>query len=299
MEGLICVWIALAAAQVSPSCQLSVDSARAAFTQRNYNVAANDFRRALDACPQQQALRLELARALFMLQRFDEAQKLARAVLADDAHSIPALLLLANSLYLSGEEPEAVATFQRVIEIDPKNGDAIYSLGRVYYQQNRFEQAITQFRRLLELDPKSYKAYDNLGLCYEALGKEDEAIRHFLQALDLVYKDHPEYDWPYANLANLLLKRGENQKAFQLASEAAVRNPASARNFYLTGKALSRLEKLDLAVKWLKQSVELDPTYPEPRYLLGQVLMKLGKAEEAQREFQAFEDVRSKPRPRR
>jgi tetratricopeptide (TPR) repeat protein len=79
-----------------------------------------------------------------------------------------------------------------------------------------------------------------------------------------------------------------------------MRNPSSARNFYLTGKALAQLEKLDLAVKWLKQSVELDPAYAEPRYLLGQVLMKKGLKEEAVREFKAFEEIRAKtPRQRR
>ncbi len=203
-----------------------------------------EFRRAVAACPHERGLRLELARALFMAQRLEEARKFAEQVLADHPRNVTALLLRANALYLQGEEADAVATFQRVIEIDPKNEEAVYALGRVYYQQNRFEPAV-------------------------------------------------------ANLANLLMKRGENEKAFQLASEAAVRNPASARNFYLTGKALARLEKPDLAVKWLKQSTELDPTYPEPRYLLGQTLLKLGKKEEAQREFQAFEEVRAKPRPRR
>ena len=287
----------LALAQVaSAACDsLLADAARRSLDQKNYEAAAAEFRRAVDACPHERGLRLELARALFMAQKFDEAFDLAGHFPRDPA----ALLLRANILYLRGEDAEAVQTFLRAIELDPQNENAVYSLGRVLYQQNRFEPAIAQFRRVLELDPKSYKAFDNLGLCYEALGKEDEAIRHFLKALDLVYKDHPDYDWPYANLANLFLKRGENEKAFQLASEAAVRNPASARNFYLTGKALARLEKLELAAKWLRQSTELDPGYPDPRYLLGQVYQKLGRQDDAAREFKAFEEARSKPRPRR
>ncbi|HYM13282.1 MAG TPA: tetratricopeptide repeat protein [Bryobacterales bacterium] len=103
-----------------------------------------------------------------------------------------------------------------------------------------------------------------------------------------------------SDLANLLLKRGENDKAFQLAAEAAERNPTSARNFFLTGKALVRLEKLELSVKWLKRSIELDPNYPEPHYLLGQAYQKLGQKENAQREFPTFQAISAKlPRSRR
>jgi len=286
-------------AQPQPSCQSLAEAGRRLFEQKLYGDAETKFRLAVQACPEQPALLLELSRTLFMTGRLEEAQKQAEGALALDSRHPAALQLKANALYLRGAEEDAVATFLRAIELEPKNEDAIYSLGRIYYQQNRFEQAITQFRRVLDLNPKSYKAFDNLGLCYDALGKEEEAIRHFLKALDLVYKDHPNYDWPYANLANLLLKRGESEKAFQLASEAATRNPSSARNFYLTGKALARLEKIELAQKWLKQSIDLDPAYPEPRYLLGQLYMKQGRKEDAEREFKAFEEVRKKPRPRR
>ncbi len=78
-------------------------------------------------------------------------------------------------------------------------------LGRIYYQEARLDYAVGQFQRVLKINPRSYKAYDNLGLCYEALGDTELAIRYYLAAIKLVEKDHPEYDWPYANLANLLV----------------------------------------------------------------------------------------------
>ena len=111
---------------------------------------------------------------------------------------------------------------------------------------------------MLKINPQSYKAYDNLGLCYQARGETELAIRHFLTAIKMVEKDHPEYDWPYANLADLLLENNDFEKAFAAASKAADRNPRSARNFYLGGKALCKLQKVDLCVNWLQRSVALD-----------------------------------------
>lgn len=331
--GLSAQPVRLATCDRSQSSTLA-ESGRRLLAQKRYELAAADFKGALNACPERRALLLGLAQALlgqrkfneaaraasdflstspdsepgllvladvhFLAQQFAECQKVTGRILAINPKNRAALKLRANAFYLAGHEREAEETFLAAIALDPQDEDAIYDLGRIYYQQNRFEAAIARFKRVFELDPKSYKAYDNLGLCYEALNQDEEAIRYYLKALDLVYKDHRDYDWPYANLANLLLKRGESEKAFDLAEEAAERNPYSARNYYLSGKALARLNKLDLSVKWLERSTKLDPSYPEPHYLLGQVYTKLGRKDDAQREFAAFQEINAKtPRVRR
>lgn len=77
-------------------------------------------------------------------------------------------------------------------------------------------------------------------MCHDSLSQDTDALRSFFKALDLVIKDHPNYDWAHANLADFFLRRNEHEKAFQLAAEAAKRNPASARNCFLTAKALVR-----------------------------------------------------------
>ena len=96
-------------------------------------------------------------------------------------------------------------------------------------------------RRATALDPRAYKAWDNLGLASEALGDVAQAQQHYLKAIALVHKDHPRYDVVYANFADLLIKLGNYQRAFDLAAEAAQRNPDEPRNFFLAGKALVQL----------------------------------------------------------
>jgi tetratricopeptide (TPR) repeat protein len=167
-------------------------------------------------------------------------------------------------------------------------------LGRIYYQQGRFEYAVGQFQRVLKIDPQSYKAYDNMGLCYQALGDSEMATRYFLTAIKMVEKDHPDYDWPYANLANLLLEKGDAKQAFAAASKAADRNPLSAHNFYIGGKALCKLEKTDLCMNWLERSVSLDPNYPDPLYLLAKVYAQLGQEQKAKQTLEKFRAVKAK-----
>ena len=194
----------------------------------------------------------------------------------------------------------AAKTLVGLLDQRPDDEEAAYMLGRIYYQDGRIDHAMGVFQRALKLNPKSYKAYDNLGLCYEARGEKDLAIRHYLTAIKLVEKDHPDYDLAYANLANLLLDSGDAEKAYGAAAKAAERNPTSARNFYLGGKALTSLNKTDLALNWLERSASLDSSYPEPLYLLARLYSQLGQAEKAKETMARFQEVKTKkPRERR
>lgn len=305
MLGLAIVILAAGClfAQIRPGseCGAAVaQSAREALGKRQFDTAIQRFEQAHSACPADQALLLELGNAYFMAQHFARAREVAIEVLRSDPASATALEIKANSEYLEGDSAAAIATFIDLLERHPERADAAYMLGRIYYQEGRVDQAIGLFERVLRLNPDSYKAYDNLGLCYEVKGDNQKATQYFLTAIKLVQKDHPEYDTAYADLAELLLKTGDNRKAFDAASMAANRNPASARNFYLGGKALEQLGKTDLSLNWLQRSAALDPNYPQPLYALALIYHKLGeeqKSAEARKKFlEAQAKAPGKPR---
>jgi tetratricopeptide (TPR) repeat protein len=244
--------------------------------------------------------RLALANAYFMAQKPQDALRAAEAVLKADPAQAAALKLKGNIEYLTGDLDAALATFVTLLDKHPEDEEGPYMLGRIYYQEKRIDHAAGQFQRVLKLNPKSYKAFDNLGLCYQALGDTELATRYFLTAIKLVDKDHPEYDWPYANLASLLLDQGDAQRAFAFASQAANRNPDSARDFYIGGKALNKLGKNELSANWLERSISLDPKYPDPLYLLSRVYSQLGQHEKAKAMLARFEAVKkTAPRERR
>jgi tetratricopeptide (TPR) repeat protein len=209
------------------------------------------------------------------------------------------LVPLAQTQYLLGDEQAAEKNLLAAISLAPAATQPRYALGRIYYQQNRFPEAEVQFQEVLRQSPKDYRAWDNLALCYDALQRDADAIKAFFRALDLVKTDHPDYDWAYANFADFFLRRNEFEKAFQLAAEAAKRNPQSPRNAFLTGKALVKLDKPELSERWLKRATELEPGYTEAHYLLAQTYRKLGRNEEAAKSLEAFKKANETPRARR
>jgi tetratricopeptide (TPR) repeat protein len=275
-------------------CQDLVARGREAYERRNYADATSAFENAIARCGADEPLLLALAQSQLFARQVPAALDTLERLLALNGRNVDALKLKARALYLAGRDADAERALNAAAALAPGDDEIVYDLGRIYYQQNRYRDAAAQFQRAITLNPRSHKAYDNLGLATEALGDVPQAIRHYLKAIDLVHKDHPHYDVVYANLADLMLKLGEYWKAFDLAAEAAQRNPDDARNLFLTGKALVKMERFDISLKWLERAVALDPSYPEPRYVLAQTYRRLGRAADAERELNAFQQARAR-----
>ncbi|MEZ5356944.1 MAG: tetratricopeptide repeat protein [Bryobacteraceae bacterium] len=246
-------------------------------------------------CPRQ----VEDARRAFEAKQFEAAEAAFGRAVAECPPRADLLLAHGQVLYLVGKEIEAEARMRAAVEVDPNHVPALYALGRLYYQQKRYPEAIAQLDRVVRLDAEHHRAWDNLGLCYDALNRDSDALKHFFKALDIVMKKHPDYDWAHANLADFFLRREQYEKAFQLAAEAARRNPGSARNAFLTGKSLSKLGKDELSLRWLEQAVKLDGDYSEAWYLLAQTYRKLGRGAEAGQALGRFKEAQAKGPARR
>jgi tetratricopeptide (TPR) repeat protein len=275
-------------------CNDLVSRGRQAYERRSYADAAFAFGVAVGPCGPTEPMLLALAQAQLLAQQVPAALATLDRLLASNGRNVDALKVQARALYLAGRDPEAERALTAAAALAPADDEIVYDLGRIYYQQKRYREAAGQFERAVGLNPRSHKAYDNLGLTTEALGDIPQAMRHYLKAIELVHRDHPHYDVVYANVADLMLKLGEYRKAFDLASEAAQRNADDARNLFLTGKALVKLERYDISVKWLERAVALDPSYPEPRYLLAQTYRRLGRDADAARELQAFQEAQAR-----
>ena len=281
-------------------CQSLLTSARQTYEGRQYREASALFSRAVAECGATEPVLLGLAQSQLLAGDVNEALATLDRVLALNAASVPALKVRAKALYLAARDREAEDALRTAAALAPGDAEIAYDLGRIFYQEGRHPQAADAFRRAIAIDPRAYKAWDNLGLALEALGEPDQATRHYLKAMEIAQADQPLYDVVYANYADLLMKQGAYRQAFDAAAEAAQRNPRDPRNFFLTGKALLKLEQPDVSLKWLTQAIALDPDYPEPHYLLAQAYRSLARPDDAARALKGFEAASARaPKVRR
>jgi tetratricopeptide (TPR) repeat protein len=291
---------ALGAGAPGQDCQEAQALARQTYEQRRYDQSALYFARAVTACGASGPLLLALGQAHLLAQHPADAVTALDRIAVEDPDYVPALKVKAKALYLLRRDPDAEDALKRAAARAPTDAEIPYDLGRIYYQLGRHQAAADSFRRATQLDPRAYKAWDNLGLATEALGDTAQAQQHYLKALALVHKDHPRYDVVYANFADLLIKLGNHQRAFDLAAEAAQRNPEDPRNFFLAGKALVQLGRGDVSVRWFEQAIALNPDYPEPHYVLAQVYRRLGRDADAARALKSFQAASARaPKERR
>jgi tetratricopeptide (TPR) repeat protein len=294
------IWALLAIVLTADDCQEAQALGRKAYEARQYHEAAQQFARALTSCGSNSSLLLALGQAHLLSKRPAEALTTLDQIPVDDSEYPAALKVKAKALYFLHRDAEAVDVLKQAAARAPSDAEIPYDLGRINYQLGRHADAATAFRQATTLEPGAYKAWDNLGLAMEALGDVASARQHYLKALALVHKDHPRYDVVYANFADLLIKQGDYRRAFDLAAEAAERNPDEPRNFFLAGKALVQLGRDDVSIKWLEQAARLNPDYPEPLYVLAQTYRRLGRSEDAARTLTAFQAASARtPRERR
>ncbi len=293
-------WLLLALLTTGQDCQEAQTLGRREYEERRYEQAALHFARAVTACGPSAAVLLALGQAQLLARRPADALAALDRIPVDDSDYVQALKVKAKALYLLRRDREAEETLTHAAVRAPVDAEIPYDLGRIYYMQGKHAQAAESLRRATVLDPRAYKAWDNLGLASEALGDLAQAQQHYLKAIALVHKDHPRYDVVYANFADLSIKLGEYQRAFDLAAEAAERNPDEPRNLFLAGKALVQLGRADLSVRWFEQAIALNADYPEPHYVLSQVYRRLGRLEDADRALKSFRAAAARaPKERR
>ena len=277
----------------------ALELTRAYLGTRQFDQAESTAKKLLERDPRSEAAQFLLAYSYFMQERFQEAGETLKKLLAENTRNADAHKLMGLTLFFYKEDSLAEHELQVALGLRPADAEALYYLGRVYYTQNNFPAAAATFRRVLHLEPRHYKAYDSLGLCYEAMGKTAAAYAAFKKAQGIARDADPTDDWPYADLAEMLIKQDRAQEALPYAEEALRINPRSARDNYLVGKARARQDNPRASLEYLRKAAELDPKYPEPHYLLGQIYEKQGRRADAEREFALFERLRGQLPQRR
>jgi tetratricopeptide (TPR) repeat protein len=300
MWAITLTLVVSAQASGAVGCDDQIERAREAYERQEYERARAGFAAAVTACGAQPRVLLALAQAELLSRDVAAALVTLDRLASLGPLSVPALKVRAKALYLAARDREAEEALVAAAARAPGDADIPSDLGRIYYQQQRHQDAQRAFRQAIAIDARAYKAWDNLGLTCEALGDVGEAVRHYAKAMAIAESDAPAYDVVYANYADLLIKQGQGQRAFDAAAEAAQRNPRDPRNFLLAGKALVTLGATEASVKWLTQAVTLDPDYPEPHYLLARVYRQLGRSEQAEAAMSAFQAASARsPKVRR
>jgi tetratricopeptide (TPR) repeat protein len=207
---------------------------------------------------------------------------------------------LAIALHDADLREEALEQFQKAAELSP-GPRALLDLGLAYGSLSLLPEAEQAYRSLLEIQPEHPIALHNLGNLMVKRGELQPAIDLYRQALAA----DPGYVLAHYHLAEALKAAGRYEEAYRIYEKVVLdlepRNAqdAATRNDALYGMASLDLQMgaLERAGEMLAELVRIDPQHPKAHYAYGQVLLQLGRPEQAQREFEAHMRVIAELKP--
>ncbi len=177
---------------------------------------------------------------------------------------------------------EGIALLKKAIRLSPFEGQAYWTLGIVYERQGAHAEAEKALRRSILLSPNA-EAHWALGILLSNTGRLEEAEDELREAVRM----RPYTGDMYEDLAVVLYRRGENERAFAASREALRLNPGSARAHNLSGSYYKMTGRCGDAIPEFRKAVERDPVLYDARYNLAECYEQIDPAE-AVRAWQAY-----------
>ncbi len=196
---------------------------------------------------------------------------------------------LASAYQRTGSLDKAIAAYEEVLKRQPKSVVAWKFVGDCYRRKGEPEKAVAAYQRVMKLSPDDPRPYFLLGAAYQEAGQDRKAEAIFQEAQQ--FRRYVGEAW--VNLGALAYRRGDLSMAFWYLSRAVQRVPLRPKAHYNYALVLDAKKDREHALDELKMATELDPEDAEIRYLSGVILLRLGRLEEAKKEFE--EAVKRKP----
>jgi tetratricopeptide (TPR) repeat protein len=144
---------------------------------------------------------------------------------------------------------------------------------------------VAQLRRVVRDNPDMRDAWEMLGATLVELDRKAEAVGAFDRTIAL----DPTSPEPHLALARILVVEGRRDAALQHAEIAAKRDPGKA--YELMAQVMLDLNRPDAAADYARRSIQADPRRVMSHYTLGVVAQRGGRYEEALAAFRRAEDA--------
>ena len=268
------------------------------------------FSHILKRNPEARGARYNLARALEVVGRTDEAFSIARAEVERKPDFPHAYIGFGQMLLDRGELAEAEAVFREGWKLEPYNLDLAGHLASVIWLQGRHEESLGWYDEAIRLNPRHALAHVSKGDALLRLGRHEEAIDTLKRALDLgpppllhnligeaaqglgrleEAEEHyrlallaePKYPRANANLIALLIERQPPDEAGRHRQDIRESYADDIDGFRGLAEMSRDQERHEEALSWYDVILRIDPDDASSHAGKGDALFRLKRYEEA------------------
>lgn len=223
----------------------------------------------LSARAEAKSPRVAFAELLMRDRLFSAAVEQYRVELRSAGNPKTAHLGLASALTQMGNYADAEAEARAAIQLAPREGDGHYRLGSVLVRAGNPEAAVAEFQQAIALQPNLTRNRTGLAVAYAAsLGEFDAADREFHEALKL----EPQNPMLLADIDFVNRLRGRLTKQLGEAEAKVHAHPESGQAHDQMALLLLRLGQVDKATTEAREALRLGPDTWHPHYTLALAL---------------------------
>ncbi len=195
---------------------------------------------------------------------------------------------------------EAVEQFEILVRRKPDDPRRLLDLALAYGSGARIDDAVATYQRLLVLTPGHAVALHNLGNLAYKRGDASAATDWYQKAL----ASKPDYLLAWYHLGDAFKLDERFQDAYRAYEKVLELEPRTAEELEAYNDALYKLASLDLAMgavdrarAMLEELLRANPEHGSAYYAYGQVLLRLGRPDEARRAFEKHESIQARKKP--
>jgi tetratricopeptide (TPR) repeat protein len=189
------------------------------------------------------------------------------------------------------EYKEAIAAYRKATAIDPTYSAPYNQLGYALRFLGKYDEAEQAFKKYIELIPGDPNPYDSYAELLMKMGRWGESIQQYEKALGV----DKNFIASYIGIANNQMFMGKNEEARQTLGRltAVARNDGERRQaLFWTAQTYLDEGASDKALAELQKMAALDeknqdlPNLSGSYFLMGEVLIEAGRADDALASFQ-------------
>jgi len=253
------------------------------------------FENALKLDPDDVAIRRDLAASQWQIGQNSAATENLEIILKA-GRTDPQTLLLLAMVYISAKRyAPALAAAEQASEALPSSYKTYAVKGMAELRLHRYMDSEKSYQRAAELNPNAAEVNLGLALSQWTAGHVQQAFATFEVGL----KKFPNDAYHYQEYGRLLLKSAKpNDLAAQTRSaalwqNAILLNSSLPEPHYMLGDLALQKGNAQEAVQQLEQAVKLDPNESKIHFALYRAYRRRGRSEDAARELQAFQKLKA------
>ncbi len=187
------------------------------------------------------------------------------------------LLRLARSAALHGRQADATAAFGELLTLEPGHLTGRVEFAQLHERQGDVDEALRHLDEAVRLQPDRAEPLIARGAFLARLKRHPEAEADLHRAIRLA----PEEAHGHFELGFALWRKGVAGEAAAAFRRAVALAPQRTDAEYYLGEALHQVGDHAGALAALERAASLDGGNPKPLQLMGRVLDRLGRPEEA------------------